>query len=553
MNSKFTLWKTASFIFVCFLTFSASANHIYTNYGTSQSYNLTNRDTLTIVNGTYTGALNVFTPGAVVIVYSNATFKPSYINTPGGTIINYGITTFTYSFGAQAYFFIDNYYVLNFQRDLALYSGSSKSITNNYGATMTINGSLSLNANSSILNKGNLIIKNTFSMYASSSDFTNEGTTTISGNFNISNGDIVNEDIINIDGDFNFWGGDLDNQGSINPEGDFVNSASTTYTNSCKMVTKKGFVNYGTFQNNGVLWVGTTGTSADKFYNSGTFIANPGSKVKAVDMTNYGSIKGSGYLYFTGSTYTSGTIGRSGTTTDSIFVFDATHSNSNKIFDTQWGTVYNNTVFRSFAVPDTNEMIAGCSAIYRTTGLIPLPVKWNYFYVKTMQNQPTLFWSAEYEADMKFEIERSYDNSNFSVIKTSTSNTNAVYSYTDNAADMKIATVYYRIKGTSITGEVKYTETRVVKNAQQSTVSFKLFPNPTTSSISVNYKSEKNGSVIVRIKNLSGQQLMLKNMTANTGMNTLQLDEVKNFVPGIYYIDIISGDQIIAAERFVKQ
>ena len=210
-------------------------------------------------------------------------------------------------------------------------------------------------------------------------------------------------------------------------------------------------------------------------------------------------------------------------------------------------------MFRSFAIPDTNEIVAGCSAIYRSASLIALPVKWNYFYVKTVENRPTLFWSAEYEADMKFEIERSYDNSNFNVIKTTTSNADAVYSYTDNNADMQNATIYYRIKGTSITGEVKYTETRVVKNTAKSTASFKLFPNPTTSSISVNYTAEKNGSVIVRIKNLSGQQLLMKNITSNTGLNTFQLDEVKNFAPGIYYVDIISGDQLIAAERFVKQ
>jgi len=552
MNSKSTLCKTAILILASFLTFSASAN-TYTNNGTSQSYNLNNGDTLKIANGTYTGSLNTFKNGAVVVVYSNATFKPSYINTPNGKIVNYGITTFTYSFGGQANFYIDNYYVLNFQGDLALYSGNAKNITNNYGATLTISGSFSLSDNSSVLNKGTLTIGNTFAMYAASSDFTNEGTTSVAGNFNVSNGQIINEDVINVGGDFNLWGGQLDNQGSIDPQGNLVFSSGTSYTNSCKMVTKKGFINYGTFQNNGILWVGTTGTSADEFYNSGTFIANPGSKVEAVKMTNYSTIKGIGYFYFTGSTYTSGTIGKSGNTTDSIFVFDATRTNSSQIFDTQYGTVYNNTVFRSFAIPDTNEIVAGCSAIYRASSLIPLPVKWNYFYVKTVQDQPTLFWSAEYEADMKFEIERSYDNSSFNVIKTATSNGEAVYSYTDNNADMQNATIYYRIKGTSITGEVKYTETRVVKNIAKSTASFKLFPNPTTSSISVNYTTEKNGSVIVRIKNLSGQQLMMKNITSDTGLNTFQLDEVKNFAPGIYYVDIISGDQLIAAERFIKQ
>jgi Secretion system C-terminal sorting domain len=118
---------------------------------------------------------------------------------------------------------------------------------------------------------------------------------------------------------------------------------------------------------------------------------------------------------------------------------------------------------------------------------------------------------------------------------------------------LKNATIYYRVKGKSITGEVKYTETRVIKATEKSAISFKLFPNPTKSSVSVNYTAEKNESIIIRIKNLSGQQLTMKNSTANTGINAFQLDEVKNFVPGIYYIDIISGNQLIAAERFIKQ
>jgi hypothetical protein len=49
---------------------------------------------------------------------------------------------------------------------------------------------------------------------------------------------------------------------------------------------------------------------------------------------------------------------------------------------------------------------------------IPLATQKDYFSVALLNNIPGLTWSAEYDQNAVFEIERSYDGINFSVIKS---------------------------------------------------------------------------------------------------------------------------------------
>src|SRR5689334_15860499 len=97
-----------------------------------------------------------------------------------------------------------------------------------------------------------------------------------------------------------------------------------------------------------------------------------------------------------------------------------------------------------------------------------------------VQNEPVLNWSAEYETDMKFELERSYNNADFSVIKTVTSNPTAAYTYTEASVNKNQSAAYYRIKGSSRDGSIKYSETRMLKlTSASSTLSVSVYPNPT--------------------------------------------------------------------------
>lgn len=520
----------------------------YTNAGTAQIYSLNSGDTLRVTGGTYTGAVNAFNNGAVIIVSATATFKPGYLNTPNGKIINYGNSVFG-TLGTSSNFKFENYGPLNVTGDLSLYDGSTQTWTNNVAASINIGGSFYMN-NAVFTNYAAMYVGGNFALYNPNSNFINRGLVTIGGDISISNGTLTNQNRITSN-QFNAWGGQVVNEGSIQPKGNMVFNSGTNYTNQCLLITNAGFTNYGNYTNNGLLWAGRSGTDNDLFYNAGTFSNASTAVVRTVKLTNYGTLSGSGGYYVTGDSYTSGTVGKSGATTDTVKVYDLTRASSSRIFDVQWGTVYPNVVYRPFAQPDTNAVsYAGCSSYFRSASSNLLPVEWNYFTVKPVQNQAVLNWSAQYEAAMKFGVERSYDNIKFLSVATLLSNSSKTYTYTDAAAQQN-RVVYYRIKATSADGTVKYTDTKTIKFSGPS-LPLTLYPNPVNDRVTLQYNSDKAEVLTVRFRNSAGQELFVKNVTAVKGDNAFGFADVSGLKSGVYFVELTNGETATATERFVK-
>ncbi|HEU4470846.1 MAG TPA: T9SS type A sorting domain-containing protein [Flavisolibacter sp.] len=540
------------------LSFSAAKAVNYSNTGTNQAYSLSSGDTLRILEGTYSGSINNLPNGAVIIVSANARFRPSSINfwTPAGRIVNNGKVQFDYSIGVGGHFSFENNGEVAIQGDLSFYNGANKTWTNKSGSSLTVSGSISLGTNTTIQNDAKLSVGGSINLDANNSSLTNTGILFVTGNLN-SNGQLNNQNTLNIAGNLNQWNGSLSNTGSIHQSGTFTISSGMTYVNQCELITKGGINNNGTFQNNGLVWAGTSNTAADQLTNSGSFINAANAKVRTATFTNYGSFTGAGFIYVTGQTTlgSNGVIGIGTSTLDTIKVYDLTRTNASNIFDNQWGTVRPNTVYRAFAEPDSIESYPGCSQAYKITAAsAPLPVKWNYFHVKMLQDQPVLYWSADYEPGMLFEIQRSYDNVNFTVISNATSNNTAAYSFADAGIDRHQVAVYYRIKGVSaVDGDVKYTDTRMIRIAEAKTATLSLYPNPTRNNAAVNYKSSQTEQLIIRIKSANGQQIYMKNVVATAGSNRFELGETSQLKSGIYFVELIKGMEIIAAEKLVKQ
>lgn len=526
----------------------------YVNNGTFTAYNLNSGDTLRIAQGTFNGVVTNLPGGAVIIVAPNATFAPTTLNlwAPAGKIINNG-TCILKPLGIGAGFNMQNYGNTTVNGDMSFYNGSLKTFENYAGASLTVNGTLAMGHNTTLINNSLIITTGSFAMQSSSASVTNRGIIRVSGSFS-TEGQLINENTIRVTGAFNYWGGTLTNTGEITPMGAFAISSGLTYTNSCRMTTRGELNNYGTLRNNGLIWAGTTNTSNDRFVNSGTYIGGANSKLRTVTLTNYGAMRGSSHLYATGTTTlgSQGVMGVTGVTTDTLYVFDATRTNPSNMFDNQWGTIRANTVFRPFAQPDTMEIPAGCSDVFRTGGI--LPVKWNYFHVKQVQQTPVLTWAAEYEAGMQFEVERSYNGTDFVRIATVSASNNASYAYTDAAADLTRPFISYRIKGISTaSGSIKYTEVRLVKNAQKENATVTVYPNPTVNMAAVTYTAIARETIVIRVKSNNGQQLLAKTVTAQAGVNRYELTEVKTLAPGAYVIEIAAGSNTIAIEKLVKR
>lgn len=502
----------------------------FTNNGNNTSYNLGSGDSLYISSGTYTGSISAFNTGAKITVAEGASFQPSSFSNPKGLLTNYGTAKFGELKGNTG-FTISNYGTLWVTDNIEV-NGTDEVWTNQYGGTMKLDKNVSVNGNNKIINKGTVTIGTSLALNASSS-LNNRNNLTIAGAFSQNTGT------------------SFTNEAKFEAATITFNSGATV-NNICRLIATTTLTNNSNSVNNsGLIWV--KNNAANMLTNSGTINSTSNGKVKSVNFTNWGTLTGSGYYYFTGVTYNTGTTGITGNTTDSIRVYDVTRTNHNTIFDTQWGNVRPNTVYRVFAAPDTTNNFAGCSS--EATSAIALPVKWNYFFVNLSNGTPSINWSATQDAGTQFEIERSYSGSGFSKINTVTAQTDnkADYTIADNNVNTQSAIVYYRIKAVEPNGTIKYSETKAVKFSNKNGVTIQAVPNPFASQFTINYQSTERTTITIQVYGLNGQLQFAKTATVANGYNSITVTEAASLAKGMYMVQVTKGAERIATERMIKQ
>ncbi|MGC4036646.1 MAG: T9SS type A sorting domain-containing protein [Chitinophagaceae bacterium] len=523
---------------VIFSALSANSQTTYVDNGTSTTYTLGNGDSLYIKTGTFTGTINTWVSGSKITVAQNATFKPSSFSDNKSKVIVYGIATLP-SLNTNAGFGLTNFGTITVTGDAAM-NGGAQTWTNNFGATITFKGNFAMNYDgSSFVNNGTVNANADFYLYSTST--------------------ITNTNVISVTGDFKTSKGIVNNGGRFYSAKGITISGSTSFTNTCRTIADKGFVvdnNNATVYNNGFIWA-TNSANNSFITNSGTIINGANAKMKSVTFTNYGTFSGSGYLYFTGVTTGSGTFGTTGTTTDTIRVYDVTRSNSSTIFDYQWGTIRANVKYQVFTAPDTsNSAMASCSSEFNSSaasGISLLPITWNYFYANMENDVPVLDWSAQFDAGTYYEVQRSYDNSNFVSIATVAGETNkTIYKYEDTKSDKSKQVIYYRIKGVEPSGAQKFTQVRIIKINNTSTTTVTTSPNPFTSQFTLNYETAAKAQLTIRIFNSMGQMNVSKTVNAAAGANQFVITEASQFAKGIYVIEITESGKIISAQKIVK-
>jgi len=507
----------------------SSAQHTYINNGTSSDYNLSSGDSLYISSGTYTGKINSFNSGAKITIAANATFQPSTFSNPKGSLVNMGTVKFTIEISSNDGFQVRNNGLFWVTKSVTL-NGSGQSWTNSYGATMKLDKGFTINNANSI---------------------TNVGTITTDGNVVLNSGaSMTNKNILTIGGNYTQNSSQVFNGGKMYVTGSITFNSGAVMNNVCRLIADGGITNNSnSLSNYGLLW-STATHGATTITNSGTITNGSQARIKSVNFTNWGTLTGSGQLYFTGVTTNGGTTGVSGNTADTLKIYDVTRTASN-IFDVQGGTIRPNTVYRVLTAPDTTGNYATCSSEYVQA---PLAITWNYFYVNSSNTTPSLYWSATQTAGAVYEVQRSYDGVNYSSITSITAKaTTSDYSYTDNSVNTQAAIVYYRIKGTENDGVQKMTETRVVRFAARNGISIQTFPNPFTNQFSVSYTSAVKETVVIKVFNMTGQVQVTKNVTVSNGLNTIAIPESASMMKGVYLVQVSNDTKVIASEKIIKQ
>jgi hypothetical protein len=156
-----------------------------------------------------------------------------------------------------------------------------------------------------------------------------------------------------------------------------------------------------------------------------------------------------------------------------------------------------------------------------------------------------LDWQTSQELNSdRFEIYRSYDGQDFSLIGSvkSAGNSSLVknYTYQDNnvsAGDY----VYYRLKQIDQNG--KFVFTPIIKIAAGSkTAGIEVFPNPFISNFTASFSANKTADATLILRNTIGQPVFQKTIRVNKGNNSIQVSNMPVLNPGVYYLTIANDD-----------
>ena len=546
MVRNFTLSVILS---LCASLFCKFANGItYVDNGTSTTYSLNSGDSLYIASGTYTGSITGFPSGAKITVSDLAVFQPSsFPNTNGnsakGTMWVYGTFTFNNTFLSNDGFTLHNYGTVTLGNTTL--KGSGQTWTNHYGGT--------INFTSDVLMNGD---------FGNNNVFLNYQTVNCSGNFQMNSGSLVyNYKDFAVTGNYTVNGGTLDNQGKLQVTGAILlNNGASVIRNYCRMEASTGITNTsGNFYNyNYLRAINSDITNKSNIIN--VSVSNAGSPLSKpmIEGRNYfqsgsSTVTGPALLYFTGTTsITGGSIGAGSSTTDTIKMNDITRSMPSQILDVQGGTINPNVIYNAWGVPDPSyTYLFGCSLEVFLE--IPLAINWKSFDVVLSKDIPLLIWSAEFDRQTVFEIQRSYDGRSFSAIdQVQSIEGRTDYRYNDRFVNDQSNLVYYRIKAVELDGDVKYTQTRIVKfNHKPGSVY--TAPNPFTNDFVVNYKAAERETITLRMLNISGQQMLVKNVTVNSGNNNINITEAAQLAKGIYVMQVNKGHNLISSVKLIKQ
>jgi len=209
------------------------------------------------------------------------------------------------------------------------------------------------------------------------------------------------------------------------------------------------------------------------------------------------------------------------------------------------------------ATAQSGEVITNqASFVISQLKAVPLAVNLTHFSATKSGSAAIVDWTTVNEKDNDhFELQRSTDGKNFSKIATVKGNgTTTVehnYEYRDALNEVKATTVYYRLYAVAFDGSLS--TSKVVSVNNQSKISdINIYPNPFASTFKVDVYASEVENVVVRVKNAVGQILAEKNITVQSGLNTLGVEELNMVPQGMYIVEVAAGNDVVT-KKMIKQ
>jgi hypothetical protein len=194
---------------------------------------------------------------------------------------------------------------------------------------------------------------------------------------------------------------------------------------------------------------------------------------------------------------------------------------------------------------------SNCRYQIRATNSVALAAYIKYFSAWKTSTSNTLKWLTLQEFGNKyFEIERSVDGMNFSVIARidgeMESYSEKLYQYEDRQPPVKC---YYRLKEVDIDGREKYYKTIVVIRTDLPYVHLTL-DNPVTDNILLTLQTNIRGELNLKIVSLNGILFTNETIKCYKGDNKI-FKNISSLPLGMYHL-VITGENLKASKCFIK-
>src|SRR5690606_28774596 len=170
-----------------------------------------------------------------------------------------------------------------------------------------------------------------------------------------------------------------------------------------------------------------------------------------------------------------------------------------------------------------------------------LPVNLLRFEGAKKENTNVLMWEVATELNVDFyEIEKSLDGSNFASIGKINAVAHSQYQYTDHTTSAAAGVEYYRLKIVDINGQANYSTIVTIKSNNASW-SIAPQPNPFINELKLWIESPVMEKATLVITDPGGRLLVQKNISVNSGKNSIQINETSGLSKGTYFLTIISS------------
>lgn len=227
------------------------------------------------------------------------------------------------------------------------------------------------------------------------------------------------------------------------------------------------------------------------------------------------------------------------------------------------GTSYmmgNNGSLTGDATPGTRSPVqkkfpAQLDRDWRYVGVV-LPVDFLQFTAVDKGNTVDLHWTIRTPLAIDhFEVERSTDNNNFidigRVSGTTQLNSAQGFRYTDYTAAIGSDILYYRIRVIAVTNEGKLSEVLMVRKTN-SGQSLSISPNPASDHVTLRITAEKASVATIRLIDNAGRVVLQEQHKIKTGINTITWNGINKYGSGIYYLQVMMNDSLLAEQFFIR-